>query len=149
MCERVRLSWGVVAVMLIGLLLVAGCGGVADAGRPEATPAGEILLGAEDNGRQVALVPGQMLVIALASNPTTGYSWELAEGDAAVVQQVGEVEFSPSAPEGEQVVGAGGTETFRFGAADQGQTTLTLVYHRPWEEGVAPLETFSVDIVVR
>ena len=149
MCERVRLGWSFVAVMLIGLVLMAGCGSVAGAGRPEATPVGEAVLGAEDNGRQVALVPGQMLVIALESNPTTGYSWELIEGDSAVVQQVGEVEFSASAQEGEQLVGAGGTETFRFGAVDQGQTTLTLVYHRPWEKGVAPLETFSVEVVVR
>jgi inhibitor of cysteine peptidase len=149
MRERVGLGWSFVMVMLIGLVLVSGCGSVADAGHPEATPVGEVVLGAEDNGRQVALMPGQMLIIALESNPTTGYSWELAEGDAAVVQQVGEVEFSASAPEGEQLVGAGGTETFRFAAAEQGQTTLTLIYHRPWEKGVAPLETFSVDVVVR
>jgi predicted secreted protein len=46
-------------------------------------------------------------------------------------------------------VGAGGVEVFRFEAAGSGQTDLTLVYHRPWEKGVDPLETFAVQITVR
>jgi inhibitor of cysteine peptidase len=158
MLDRLSLRWSLVVVLLAMLLLVAGCGGMADAVQPDATPEGgvdsgelegAVVLGAEDLGRTVALSAGQVLVISLASNPTTGYSWEMAEGDAAVVQQVGEVEFSPSAPVGEPLVGSGGTETFRFEAAGQGQTTLTLVYHRPWEKGVEPLETFSVEVVVR
>ena len=65
-----------------------------------------------------------------------------------LLTQLGEVEFRQAPAEGKPVTGAGGTETFRFAAAT-GETTLTLVYHRPWEEDVEPLETFTVQVVVR
>ena len=92
------------------------------------------MLGAGDNGSQVELSSGQVLEVTLASNPTTGYSWEVSEVDEAVLAQLGEAEFQQAPTEGEQMVGVGGTETFRFASAT-GETTLTLVYHRPWEKG--------------
>ncbi|MGC9358653.1 MAG: protease inhibitor I42 family protein, partial [Anaerolineae bacterium] len=45
--------------------------------------------------------------------------------------------------------GAGGVQVFRFRAATTGRTTLELIYHRPWEEDVEPLQTWSVEVVVR
>jgi inhibitor of cysteine peptidase len=140
------------ACALLGVLvLVAGCASSesappdADAERGGEQP---IVLGAEDNDSQVELTSGQVLEVTLASNPTTGYSWEVSEVDETVLTQVGEVEFQQAPAEGEPVTGAGGTETFRF-AASAGETTLTLVYHRPWEKDVEPLETFTVQVVVR
>ena len=106
------------------------------------------MLGAEDSGSQVELTSGQVLEVTLESNPTTGYSWEISEVDAAVLSQMGDVEFREAPKEGEQMVGVGGIETFRFASAT-GETTLTLVYHRPWEKDVEPLETFMVQVVVR
>jgi inhibitor of cysteine peptidase len=142
----------VVVLLLVTVLLVTGCGNGADAETaPKPTPGGDleaVVLDGEDNGDSVALSPGQTLVVSLASNPTTGYSWEVAECDEAVVKQVGEVEYAQAAAKDEQLVGAGGTETFRFEATGSGQTTLTLVYQRPWEQGVEPLEVFSVEVVV-
>lgn len=142
---------GIGALLLALALVAAGCDGAAttypDTGEAEASE--PVALGAEDNGRQVRLAPGQVLVVSLASNPTTGYSWEVIEADAAVLQQQGEAEFQQSETGDQQMVGVGGTETLRFAAAEPGQTTLTLVYHRPWEKDVEPLETFSVEVVVR
>jgi predicted secreted protein len=40
-------------------------------------------------------------------------------------------------------------EVFRFEAVEAGETLIELVYHRPWEEGVEPLETFSIQVIVR
>jgi inhibitor of cysteine peptidase len=54
------------------------------------------------------------------------------------------VEFEPKS----DLVGAPGVETLRFQAVDSGETTLQLVYHRPWEAGVAPLETFAALVIV-
>ena len=140
------------ACMLLGVLvLTAGC--ASSDGVPtdaEVDRGGEqvILLDAEDNGSQVELSSGQVLAVTLESNPTTGHSWQVSEVDQAVLAQVGEAEFREAPKEDEQMVGVGGTETFRF-AASAGETTLTLVYHRPWEEDVEPLETFTVQVVVR
>jgi inhibitor of cysteine peptidase len=144
---RIKLAFSLMAV----LVLAAGCasgdsaptGGNIDRGE-ETT----IVLGAEDEGTLVELSPGQVLEVTLASNPTTGYSWEVSEVVESVLTQMGEAEFLEALKESEQLVGAGGTETFRFASAT-GETTLTLVYHRPWEKDVEPLETFTVQVVVR
>jgi inhibitor of cysteine peptidase len=106
---------------------------------------GEVELDMTDNGSQVELEVGQVLVISLEGNPTTGYTWEIGAIEESVLRQVGEVVFEPES----DLVGAGGVQTLRFEAVGLGQVSLELVYHRPWEEGVAPLETFSVQIEVR
>ena len=124
----------IMAVLLAVLVLVAGCG-----------TAEEVKLGASDNGRQIELKKGQTLVIALEGNPSTGYTWEVVEIGEQVLRQKGDPEFKPES----DLVGAGGVQTFRFEAVGAGQTDLKLVYHRPWEEGVEPLETFSVQVTVR
>ena len=103
----------------------------------------------EDNdGGQVELEVGQILVVTLESNPSTGYRWEKAEDNDSILEQLGEAEFKPSDTSEPPLVGAGGWEIFRFKVASVGQMTLTLVYHRPWED-VEPLKTFTVQVIVR
>jgi len=131
----------VLALCVVAALLVA-CGSAAQAGG-----SAELRLTEEDAGRQIELKPGQTLVIELPSNPSTGYSWQQQACDEAVLKPVGEIEFRQESA-GANVVGAGGVEVLRFEAAGQGTTTLELVYHRPWEKGVEPLQHFSVEIVV-
>ena len=123
-------------VLMFGLLLTAlnACGAT-----------NEVKLDASDDGNQVELDAGQTLVVSLAGNPTTGYTWEAAELDEQVLRQVGETEFKPES----DAIGAGGVQTLRFETVNTGQMTLKLVYHRPWEEDVEPAETFSVQVVVR
>jgi len=142
---------GLAVSLMAVLVLAAGCASSdsvptdvdVDRGGGQA-----IVLDAGDNGSQVELNPGQVLEVTLVSNPTTGYSWEVSDVDETVLAQLGEVEFQQAPSEGEPVTGAGGTETFRFASAT-GETTLTLVYHRPWEKDVEPLEIFTVQVVVR
>ena len=56
-------------------------------------------------------------------------------------------------PRRQHVVGdrvtRGRTQTVRFEAVEAGQMDLRLVYHRPWETGVEPLETFTVQVTVQ
>ena len=109
----------------------------------------EVHVDENDAGSQVELEQGQILVVTLESNPTTGYRWEQAENQESILQQMGEAEFKPSETGEPPLVGAGGWEIFRFKAISAGQMTLQLVYHRSWEEGVEPLKTFSLQVVVR
>lgn len=97
-----------------------------------------------DHGRQVRVRPGQEIILRLEGNPTTGFSWEVAEIDSATLVQHKEVEFAPQS----NLIGAPGTFTFRFKALQRGATTLRLVYRRPWEKA-APADTFSVHIEVK
>lgn len=124
-----------IVVMLLMTMIAAGCG-----------PTGEVRLDMADNGGQVEMEVDQTLVISLESNPTTGFRWELIEVEDPILQSMGEAEYQPS--ESKEVVGAGGTEIFRFKAVSTGQMTLTLVYRRPWEEGVDPIETFRLIVIV-
>ncbi|MBA7647697.1 hypothetical protein ES703_55475 [subsurface metagenome] len=109
----------------------------------------EVNVNEEDADSQVELEQGQILVITLESNPTTGYRWEQVETQESILEQMGEAKFKPSETGEPPLVGAGGWEIFRFKALSTGQTSLKLVYHRPWEEGVEPLKTFSLQVVVR
>lgn len=107
-------------------------------------PAKEVLLDQDDHGRLIELDQGQVLVVALDSNPSTGYTWEISAGNEGVLRLMSETfEVSSDLP------GAPGVHTFRFEVVNEGETPLTLVYRRPWEQGVAPLETFSVRVNVR
>jgi len=105
----------------------------------------EIKLGMGDNGSQIKLNKGQMLVITFEANPTTGYTWEVAELNANVLRQVGEIEFHPESNK----IGSGGVQTLRIEAVNVGQTSLKLAYHRPWEKDVEPLKTFSLQVVIQ
>jgi inhibitor of cysteine peptidase len=109
----------------------------------------EVNVDENDDGSQVELEQGQILVVTLESNPTTGYGWEVAEIQESILEQMGEAEFKPSQTGEPPMTGAGGWEIFRFKAISAGQMTLQLVYRRSWEEGVEPINTFSLQVVVR
>jgi inhibitor of cysteine peptidase len=130
-----------VAVLLVVLTLAASACGSSRAGGS----AGEISLGDQDDGAQVDLQKGQVLVITLESNPSTGYSWATQGVEGRILAQVGEAEFQAKS----SLVGASGAEVLRFKAAGTGQTTLELAYRRPWEQGVAPEKRFTLQVVVK
>ncbi|NQT03653.1 MAG: protease inhibitor I42 family protein, partial [Planctomycetes bacterium] len=108
----------------------------------------EVHVDVDDDGSQVELEQGQILVVTLESNPTTGYQWEQAENQESILEQMGEAEFKQSETSEPPLVGVGGWEIFRFKAISAGQMTLQLVYRRPWEEGVEPVNTFSIEVIV-
>lgn len=129
--------WALVLVLVV--LGAAGCGrGGGD----------EVILDMEDSGSEVTLSSGQILVIRLDSNPSTGYGWGRTDADSTVLVQDEDAEFKEGAS-GQGLVGASGVETLRFKAAQAGETTLELGYRRPWEKGVDPLDVFQVRVVVR
>ena len=141
-----RFQFFMLSVLLAALLFsAAGCSGAV----PLSTPISPSnALTEADNGKTVNLNVGEMLVVRLASNPSTGYSWETKGLNTQILEQVGDAVFeSPDTPP--DLVGAGGTMVLTFKALQPGTTTLTLVYHRPWETDVAPLQTFSVTVTVR
>lgn len=111
---------------------------------PTPTPAlpTEVRLSAKDDGRQIELAEGQVLVISLEGNLSTGYRWEIAGVDAEVLRQLGEIEFEPES----DLLGAPGKQTLRFQPVGEGQTSLQLIYHRPWEREIKRAKTFSIQV---
>jgi len=85
-----------------------------------------------------------IILIALESNPTTGYSWE-ASYDETMLELVEETyELGEYAQQG--AVGAGGTELFRFRALESGEVEITMVYKRSWEEEALDQKVFTINI---
>lgn len=126
-----------VLVAVLAVVVMAGLSGCS-----AETP---LVLGGEDDGREITLQKGQTLSIKLAANPTTGYSWEFVESEGAILQQVGEPEFEADS----DLLGAPGTQTLRFETVETGQMELRLVYQRPWKTDVEPLKTFTVQVTVQ
>jgi len=113
-------------MLVAAAITVAGCIGVAET--------------YTDPGQTVTIGAGQEFVIALGSNPTTGYSWQESH-DQTMLELVEKI-YKEEAKQG--VVGAGGVEYFRFKAVKAGQTEITLVYQRPWEEEPSPQDITRV-----
>lgn len=105
-----------------------------------------LALTAENNGGQVEVKAGEEFTVSLAGNPSTGYTWEVIDLDPALFELVGEPEFVSDSPD---LIGSGGSLTLTFKALQAGTATLSLVYHRPWETDVEPIDTFSVTVTVK
>ncbi|MFH1775570.1 MAG: protease inhibitor I42 family protein [Chloroflexota bacterium] len=109
------------ALIMVSLLivsLVAGCSGGAKT--------------YSDSGQTITTSLNREFIIALDSNPTTGYRWEASydENRLSLVENT----FQPGEGTEKGMVGAGGTELFRFRAQSRGETEISMVYKRPWEE---------------
>ncbi len=90
---------------------------------------------------------GETFMIKLESNPTTGYSWRLAELKSGIVEKISNV-YKQTATE-ERLVGSGGIEEWTFKALAKGKVTITFEYVRPWEKDVRPVKTATYLVTVK
>ena len=117
--------------LILAVCLLAGCGGGA-----------KTYVDAE---KTITASVGQEFIIALDSNPTTGYDWEESYDDSMLSLDEEESRYEPD-EKAEGLVGVGGTQYFRFKALKKGNTEITLVYKRSWEEEIEDEKVFKVNI---
>ncbi len=99
-----------------------------------------------DEGQAIDIGVGQEFIIALGSNPTTGYSWQASYDETRLELVGGEPTYEADEPEG-GALGAGGVEYFQFRALQAGEAQITLTYAQPWEGGgTADTKVFTVNI---
>lgn len=84
---------------------------------------------------------GETFVVALESNPTTGYEWKEAY-DASLITLTGGPNLVPRPSS----IGGGGEEQFEFQATRAGETLITLNYKREWEDKPRKTAYFQVHI---
>lgn len=127
-------------IFMIVLLIGVGCS--------IRTIGGPLQIGVAENGREVDLCQGQVLIVKLEANPTTGYQWVLVEGGRGILKQEGAPVYTgyPHAP---MIVGAGGFETWRFQGAQPGREVLRFESRRPWEKDKPPDRVILFNVVVR
>lgn len=119
----------------ISITVITGC---MQAGSREAKKVIE-----KDSGKTIEMRVGSSILVELPGNPSTGYMWEVSSMDRAVLQKVGDHKFFTNS----NVIGAPGKVSMRFKVIAVGRTQLVLAYRRSWEKNVAPVKTFSVDVI--
>lgn len=126
------------ALLLPALLLPAVLAGCAAAPQP----AGPLVVTEAQNGGSVTLGPAQQLVIRLAANASTGYSW--AATQSANLRLVSQDYAWQGGPPG-----SGGVQQYVFVPAGTGPARLAFVYRRPWETQEKPARSFALGVVIQ
>lgn len=128
-------------LLAVATLVLPACGSDAETGEDPRT----FELTAEDAGGTLSVRPNDEIVVALDSNATTGFAWELtAEPAGEVLELVGSEYIEPET----DLVGAGGEEVWRFRARAEGTTSFTLTYARSFS-GETAGEPFDLTVVVQ
>jgi inhibitor of cysteine peptidase len=122
-------------VLIVFFVAVTACGTASDS---------SMQLADEDNGKTIELKVGDTMEIALQGNPTTGYQWQVESFDTAVLEAVGDPEYTPDT----DAIGSGGVFVFHFKALATGTTPLQLEYLRVWDTSVPPVELFTLNVVI-
>ncbi|HVN53865.1 MAG TPA: protease inhibitor I42 family protein [Anaerolineaceae bacterium] len=110
------------------------------------TPASQPVSGlvAADAGKSIHLEIGQTFTVTLEGNPSTGYSWDMSPVDKPILSEVGDPVSAPKS----NLPGAPAMLTLTFRADANGAQQLMLIYHRPWEKDVPPVNSFDVNVIV-
>lgn len=113
---------------------------------PAPPVSGKVELTAADAGKSVRAAVGNLIVITLQSNPSTGYNWELRDFDYGVA------DFHSSetvaADNGNVLFGAPTRTVVTLQAVKPGSQEITLVYRRLWEPPEQVAETFKFQLLV-
>jgi inhibitor of cysteine peptidase len=89
---------------------------------------------------------GERFILSLESNPSTGYSWKFsAPVDGKILRLVKSEYRSP----GPQIPGKGGRDSWIFQTIGKGNTSITLVYLRPWEKNTPPAKKAVFRVTVK
>jgi inhibitor of cysteine peptidase len=99
-----------------------------------------IRLTESDNDAEIRVIPGNTLIIRLATNPSTGYVWQVAQNNAELLM-----------PLGNPVLEEVGTQDqiFCFQGQSIGSTVLEFQYRRPWEKNQPPLNIYRLNLQIR
>jgi inhibitor of cysteine peptidase len=89
----------------------------------------------------VAVKRGDVIVVELPDQPSTGYRWDVASSDPALVEIEGSA-YKGAGPG----VGGGGITTWRLRARALGRTRLDFKRHRPWEGDRSVVDRFAVTL---
>jgi inhibitor of cysteine peptidase len=132
---RARRLTGIVGLSIMVLAVGLGAAACSDSDDPSSAPVFH-------EGDSITVKREQEFVIALAANPSTGYTWSAGKNDSVEYLSSKQVNASSSA------IGAAGTQELKFKAVAAGTTTLELAYSRQFEGGVPPAQTASFHVKV-
>jgi predicted secreted protein len=92
----------------------------------------------------VSLNVGDTLRVVLQANITTGYGWQVATNNAALLKAGTVTNMAADSKK----IGAPGRQEIVFTAIAQGADRLVLAYRRPWEKKAAPARTLALEVEI-
>jgi inhibitor of cysteine peptidase len=99
----------------------------------------------ENNGQIVTLKTGQLLLIRLASNPGTGYGWQLAESNKNHIKLLGNPVLEPlTNPQQNSTV----YQVFRFQVKSAGSNILELQHQPPGKNNTPSNKTYRLNVQI-
>ncbi|MFA5056268.1 MAG: protease inhibitor I42 family protein [Dehalococcoidia bacterium] len=141
----------ILAAVVLGLTLVTSVACSGESESPSTTPTPTVTgvnVDDSDSGGEKTLAVGDLLIVTLDSNATTGYSWNLSEiSDAAIIRYVSDEYVAPEQSD-PPVVGAPGEEVWTFEALAAGTAAISMRYIQPWMPDADPAETFDITVIV-
>jgi predicted secreted protein len=105
-------------------------------------------VGNEDSGSIQRMDVGDLLVVRLMGNASTGYEWVRVEPAALEGSPVEIVKESEYQVLGVEPAGTPGEFIFRYRAMRPGTVTIGFEHRRPWDVG-EPIDSYTVTVWVR
>ena len=122
------------AVIFLSLVVLSGCTG------------GKDISVRIESDTMLTVLRGKVLNLELKSNPTTGYSWEIAGfAGSDFLARMGKYDYKPDSDR----IGSGGIQIFSFKTKEKGDAKVIFEYRRAWEEHIEPAERYTVKVTVR
>ncbi|MCR5225574.1 MAG: protease inhibitor I42 family protein [Alphaproteobacteria bacterium] len=94
--------------------------------------------------QNVTVKLGDVVIIKLEENLTTGYSWQMDIPETDIVK----VQENKYIASNTDLVGAGGVHKWNLKATTPGTVKITAAYRRPWEKNTPPARRFVCKITV-
>jgi len=105
----------------------------------------EIVISQTDQGGVFECRLGDVILIRLEENPSTGYQWEVSGIDEQVLKPQ-DSEYSGAAS---TALGSGGARTFSFKPQSPGTAKVRMRLRKAWEPEDAAIDHFEVTVHVR
>lgn len=107
-------------------------------------PAGSTMPALTDPSQPMTVNTGEIFMIVVEANPTTGYQWEIV-GDSTGVELVSQ-EYTAAEP---ILPGSSGVDVWMFKAITAGETQITLGYFPPDTNVTEPEQTKVFTVIVK
>ncbi len=104
----------------------------------------ELTLTQADKDKSIRVQQGDMVLIRLPENPTTGYQWVIEDTDEEILN----LEDSDFTLPSDVGIGGGGERTLHFIAKSTGTTHLKLELRREWEVDTPASQRYGLMIQV-
>lgn len=98
----------------------------------------------DDNGKNLVLNPGEMVLVRVGASKTNGSKWEVGGNESGVLSQVGSSMYTA----GTKTSKTDGTETWKYKAAKMGETSVQMKYMPPYSKTV-PERVLNFTVAVK